>query len=117
MEKWCAEWLDAWTGNSVDKLLKFYDENCYYQDPHVSSGLKGHRELAPYLTKLLGRNPDWVWKRDELIPTPKGFVLKWKATIPFRQNILNLQGLDIVEIENRLMTRNEVYFDLSPFKL
>ncbi len=116
MEKFCDEWLKAWTGNDAQKLLKFYAENCYYQDPHVKEGLRGHAQLSPYLTKLLSRNPEWVWRRDELMPTEKGFTLKWRATIPFQTKTLNLVGLDIVELDQNKITRNEVYFDLTPFK-
>ena len=47
----------------------------------------------------------------EILPTAKGFCLKWEAD--FRQGP-KVTGLDIVELEGRLITRNEVYFDRSP---
>lgn len=105
------EWLASWTGNQPEKLMAYYAEDAYYQDPARPQGLRGHGEMLPYFRKLLAVNPNWVWKAVELIPTSKGFTLKWKATIPVGERSVEEYGLDIVEIENDLITRNEVYFD------
>lgn len=105
------EWLASWTGNQPEKLIAYYAEDAYYQDPARPQGLRGHGEMLPYFRKLLAVNPNWVWKAVELIPTSKGFTLKWTATIPVGERTVEETGLDIVEIENDLITRNEVYFD------
>jgi len=107
------DWLASWSGNQPEKLIAYYAEDAYYQDPARPNGLQGHAEMLPYFRKLLAVNPNWVWKTVELIPTPKGFTLKWKATIPVGDAIVEEHGLDIVEIDNDLITRNEVYFDRS----
>ena len=67
----------------------------------------------PYLQKLLSKNPNWIWKALEIIPTEKGFTLKWEAQIPVKNQILIEQGLDIVEVVDGKISRNEVYFDAS----
>jgi ketosteroid isomerase-like protein len=59
----------------------------------------------------LNNNPDWKWSAEEIIPTERGFVLKWKAVIPVRTKEIVEYGVDIVEVENGKITRNEVYFD------
>ncbi|MBX9655031.1 nuclear transport factor 2 family protein [bacterium] len=105
------EWLASWTGNQPEKLMTYYAEDAYYQDPARPQGLRGHGEMLPYFRKLLAVNPNWVWRAVELIPTSKGFTLKWKATIPVGDRTVEEHGLDIVEIDNDLITRNEVYFD------
>lgn len=105
------EWLASWTGNQPEKLMTYYAEDAYYQDPARPQGLRGHSEMLPYFRKLLAVNPNWVWRAVELIPTSKGFTLKWKATIPVGDRTVEELGLDIVEIDNDLITRNEVYFD------
>lgn len=110
-EIFCKNWLDTWTGNRPQELLKFYHPDAYYADPSKRNGLKGQVQLLPYFEKLLSLNPDWKWEAVEIIPTEKGFTLKWKATIPVGDACVEETGLDIVEIENELITRNEVFFD------
>jgi len=113
---YCKRWLNAWSGNQPDKLIEFYDKDCYYQDPANPEGLMGKEDLLLYLRKLLKANPNWKWKVEELYETKKGFVFKWKATIPIRSETLVEYGMDIVEIKEQKITRNEVYFDRSRFQ-
>lgn len=107
----CNRWLAAWTGNDPELLISFYSEDVYYRDPANPHGLKGRRPLYDYLKVLLRGNPDWKWEKRELLPTEKGFVLKWRATIPTHQGVITEEGLDIVEITKNLISRNEVFFD------
>lgn len=107
----CDAWLAAWTGNSPDRLMDFYAGDAYYSDPSVPGGLKGHESICPYFRKLLARNPAWVWTRTELFLTDKGFTLKWKARIPVGGREVVEHGLDIVEVSQGRIARNEVFFD------
>ncbi|MBI2519719.1 MAG: nuclear transport factor 2 family protein [Bdellovibrio sp.] len=102
--------MDAWSGNRPDFLLSFYSENAYYQDPAHPNGLRGHHEILSYFKKLLAKNPNWRWECQEIFSTEKGFTLKWCAHIPGLNPII---GLDIVEITDNQITRNEVYFDTA----
>lgn len=117
MERLCDEWFAAWTGNEPERLLAFYAEDCVYVDPARPQGLRGHAELRPYFVKLLGRNPDWVWKRRELHPLADGagFVALYEATIPIPgQETLVERGMDLVTLDvHGKIARNEVFFDLS----
>jgi len=113
LNTFCDEWLKAWTGNNPEGLLQFYSEDAFYSDPGVQQGLTGAEQIFPYYKKLLAHNPHWVWTREELIPTEKGFTLKWKASIPVGEQTITAYGLDIVEVVNNKITRNEVYFDRS----
>jgi len=108
---YCNNWLAAWTGNNPEVLITFYSEDSYYQDPANSTGLKGHNQLLPYFKKLLAVNPHWKWEAEEIYPTKKGCILKWKATIPIGSKIVIEHGMDIVEIKEGQIIRNEVYFD------
>lgn len=114
LETYCDRWLRAWTGNDPGGLIKFYSEDARYSDPTIKAGLRGHDELLPYFTKLLGNNPRWTWTREDLFPTEKGFTLKWKAVIPVREREIVEYGMDIVEMAGDRITRNEVYFDTLP---
>ena len=110
-ETFCAKWLAAWTGNDPEGLLAYYAEDAAYRDPGRPGGLHGHAELRPYFTALLAANPDWVWTPEEVIPTAAGFTLKWRARIPAGGTVVEETGLDIVEVRDGKITRNEVYFD------
>lgn len=113
--EFCDLWLPSWTGgtNAVESLLSFYSDNTFYLDPVMVNGIHGKEKLSNYFTKLLAKNPNWQWSAVEIIPTAQGFTLKWKALFPANDSQVEIFGLDIVEIENNLITRNEVYFDRS----
>lgn len=111
MKVFCDDWLEAWTGNRLQMLLSFYAEDVFYSDPAVREGLHGIESLSRYLKRLLTANPEWRWKAVELIPTEKGFTLKWEAFIPIGEEIIHEHGLDIVEVRDGKITRNEVFFD------
>lgn len=117
MERLCDAWFAAWTGNEPERLLSHYSVDCSYVDPARPQGLRGHAELRPYFAKLLGRNPDWTWKRRELHPLAdgRGFVVLYEATIPIPgQPTLVERGMDLVLLDAQgRITRNEVFFDLS----
>lgn len=111
LEAFCKKWLDAWTGNDPAGLIEYYAEDAFYADPVVRKGLRGHAEMLPYLTRLLAANPDWRGEIVEAIPTAKGCALRWHATIPVGETVVEEDGADIVEIEGGKITRNEVFFD------
>jgi len=110
----CNRWLDTWTGNRPEALIEFYSADAFYRDPARPVGLRGKEELLGYFKKLLAKNPHWIWKAKELIQTERGFVLKWTANIPTASSLVIVDGLDIVELQDERITRNEVYFDTSP---
>lgn len=111
LETFCSNWLAAWTGNRPMELMKFYHPDAFYSDPAKRDGLNGYRQLLPYFEKLLAMNPDWVWRAEEIIATTNGFTLKWRAKIPAEGVTIEETGLDIVELKDGLIIRNEVYFD------
>jgi hypothetical protein len=111
LNEFCRRWLDAWAGNRPEQLIQFYSADAYYRDPARPDGLRGETPLLEYLTRLLKKNPNWVWTSKEVIPTAKGFVLKWVATIPTPSASVTIEGLDILELHGDKITRNEVYFD------
>lgn len=105
------DWLDTWTGNRPEELLGFYSEDALYLDPANPSGLRGHEEILSYFKRLLKVYPDWIWKAQEIYPIDGGAVLKWQCEIIVGDEIVEEQGMDIVEISQMKITRNEVYFD------
>ncbi|MCC7441727.1 MAG: nuclear transport factor 2 family protein [Bdellovibrionales bacterium] len=117
LKDFCKRWLAAWSGNRPDELIKFYDPSAYYQDPANPGGLRGHAQILPYFQKLLAKNPDWRWSMNLIFPVMEGFVVKWDAEIPLAAGKnLRTQGMDLVLLRDRIITRNEVYFDASGMK-
>ena len=109
--RFCGEWLPAWTGNRPEALMAYYAGDAFYLDPAKPEGLRGHGQMLPYFRKLLAANPDWRWRALEAMPTERGFTLKWEALVPLQGENLTIRGLDVVEIADGKITRNEVYFD------
>ena len=109
----CGRWLRAWEGNNPEDLIQFYSEDALYIDPANKDGLKGRNRILLYFKKLLAANPNWKWEAIELFPTELGFVVKWKASIPVGRETITEFGMDIVDMEQGRITRNEVYFDRS----
>lgn len=109
------EWLKSWTSHGrsgqEDILLSYYTDDCFYADPATRTGVQGVDNLKSYFRQLLKYNPEWEWKRTELIPTANGCTLKWEARIPVGASEVVVAGLDILELTGGKISRNEVFFD------
>lgn len=112
LQQFISDWLNAWSAD-VHTLLEFYADDCVYADPGLEKPLRGKKTLHAYFKGLLRRNPDWLWKIEELYETPHGCVIRWSAKLPVGTTIVHAGGMDIVELDEGLITRNEVYFDRS----
>lgn len=108
-----ARWLPAWTGNDPARLVSFYTEDAFYADPAVPDGVRGREELLAYFSRLLARNPDWVWTHRGSVPLPDGFLNRWRASIPVGARSLEIDGVCTVQLRDGLIYRNEVFFDRS----
>src|SRR5262245_52718227 len=106
-----GRWLPAWTGNRPELLLSFYTPDAFYADPAVPQGLHGHEQLLGYFRKLLGRNPNWVWSLRGSIPLADGFLNRWHAVIPVGERMVEVDGVCTVQLRQRLIYANEVFFD------
>ena len=112
-KEFCEKWLDAWTGNRPEYLISFYSDGAFYSDPYIPQGLKGKEQLLGYFRKLISIYPNWKYEYVEIFPTKNGFTLKWKLSIPINNETVVDYGVDIVEISNDKIIRNEVYFDTA----
>ena len=107
----CQRWLPLWTGNQPERLVEVYSEDVFYRDPAKPDGIQGKADLLSYLRKLLAAFPDWVWEADDVFPIDGGFALRWKATIPVGNSVVQETGMDLVLVRDGKVIRNEVYFD------
>src|SRR5688572_5599369 len=117
--EFCAKWLPNWVGGepSVEKLLTFYTDNTFYEDPNVPQGLRGKAELGGFLRILLKKYPDWKFDIVSVYPTKKGFILQYLGTVPVENGkvIKNFRGVDIIELENGKISRQLGYYDRHVF--
>jgi hypothetical protein len=109
----CEKWLEAWSGNRPEYLIGFYSDDALYLDPANKEGLRGRERIFSYFKKLLAANPNWIWRAINVFPIGPGFILKWEATIPVGRGAITEVGMDIVEVDQGRITRNEVFFDRS----
>lgn len=108
-----ARWLPAWTGNDPERLAAFYTDDAVYLDPAIPGGVRGKAALVAYFTRLLRRNPSWVWTQREAIPMADGFVNLWHASVPMGDVVHEIDGVCLVVLRDGVIARNEVYFDRS----
>ena len=106
-------WLPAWSGNRPELLASFYSPDAVYSDPVIPEGLRGHDALLAYFTKLLARNPDWVWRHRGSIPMQDGFLNLWRASIPVGARSVQASGACTVQLRDGLIYANHVFFDRS----
>jgi hypothetical protein len=104
-------WLPAWSGNRPEHLVSFYTDDVYYADPAIPAGVRGRQALLSYFTKLLSRNPNWVWTHRGSIPMQDGFLNKWHASIPAGSAAVEIDGVCTVQIRDGRIYSNEVFFD------
>ena len=104
-------WLPAWTGNDPLGLVSFYTDDAVYSDPAVPDGIQGRQALLDYFTKLLARNPQWVWRHKGSIPLVDGFLNLWHASIPIGTEVVEIDGVCSVQLRDNLIYANHVYFD------
>jgi hypothetical protein len=106
-------WLPAWSGNRPALLASFYSADAVYSDPAIPDGVRGHDALLAYFTRLLARNPDWVWRHRGSIPMQDGFLNLWHATIPVGARAVEADGVCTVQLRDGLIYANHVFFDRS----
>lgn len=110
IEAFNREWLEAWSDKDVERLLDFYDEETTYIDSQVPAGVRGHRELGAYLSKLFEATPPMRYDPDETWLIEGGYAGRWICTIDLpsgRQSFL--RGFDLVLLRDGKITHNEVY--------
>jgi len=107
------KWLPAWTGNRPELLASFYTPDAVYSDPAIPKGVQGREALRAYFSKLLARNPEWVWVHRGSIPMEDGFLNLWHASIPVGEGTVEAEGVCTVQLRDGLIYANHVFFDRS----
>jgi hypothetical protein len=108
-----GKWLPAWSGNRPELLASFYSEDAVYSDPAIPKGVRGKQAVLAYFTRLLGKNPDWVWTHSGSTPLADGFLNHWHASIPVEDARVEADGVCTVQLRDGLIYANHVFFDRS----
>lgn len=111
--EFASRWLPAWTGGDAGRLLALYTDDAVYSDPVVPGGVSG-AALREYLTKLLVRNPDWVWTQTDSIPIEGGFLNVWHARVPRPDGESEWTGVCTCRVRDGLIYENRVYMERGP---
>ena len=77
----CDQWLAAWTEIGQTTFYHFILRMLIIKTPSISTGLRVHQEILVYFTKLLAKNPDWRWEREEIFVSEK--VLSLNGEHPY----------------------------------
>ena len=107
------KWLPAWSGNRPALLASFYTPDAAYSDPAIPGGVRGRPALLAYFTRLLARNPEWVWVQRGSVPMQDGFLNLWHASIPIGERTVEADGVCTVQLRDGLIYANHVFFDRS----
>ncbi|WP_018146658.1 nuclear transport factor 2 family protein [Henriciella marina] len=109
IERFNADWLQAWTDKDVERLVGFYSADTVYKDPQVPNGLEGREALSSYLTTLFSSTPPMTYLPEAVWSIEGGFCGRWYCDVGEGGSEGKLRGFDLVLLENSLIKHNEVY--------
>ncbi len=109
IERFNADWLQAWSDKDVDRLMTFYHADTVYKDPQTAAGI-GNAELRQYLTQLFANTPPMRYEPDQVWAIDGGYCGRWICTIELPGGEKRyLRGFDLVELRDGAISLNEVY--------
>ena len=80
-----------------------------YSDPAIPNGVRGKDDILVYFTKLLARNPEWIWTHTGSLPMQDGFLNHWHASIPAGTSTVEVDGVCTVQLSKGLLNPVRVY--------
>lgn len=106
--------LAAWNSQDVERVAACYAPNLVYRDPNTKGEIRDQPSFKRYLKKLF-EAWDMTWSTREGFPLNDmdGYAFLWHAVIRKSngKGEVEIDGMDLVLMEDGLITRNEVYFD------
>jgi steroid delta-isomerase-like uncharacterized protein len=108
------DFLAAWNSQDVEKVVATYTDDVVYLDPNTRGAVKGSDDLRRYLEKLFAAwEMTWALKEAFLLEGGDGCAVLWHATIkkPGGEKVVEFDGMDLVQVRDDRISRNEVYFD------
>jgi ketosteroid isomerase-like protein len=106
--------LAAWNTQEVDRVVACYTTDLEYRDPNTRGPVRGAEAMRRYLAKLFGRwQMHWSLREAHLFDDGQGCAVLWHATfrLPANDDLIEIDGVDYVEVRGDRISRNEVCFD------
>ena len=106
--------IEAWNEQEVERVVACYTDDLIYVDPNTRGAVEGPDALGRYLTKLFSRwQMHWSVKETFPLADTDGAAGLWRASfrLPGGRESVEVEGMDLVLIEDGRVKRNEVYFD------
>lgn len=114
IERFNADWLQAWSDKDVERLLTFYTEDADYLDPQVPAGIKGHDALRVYLTGLFAALPATRYTPEAVWDVDGGYCGRWYLDAGEGEAAMRMRGFDFVQMRDGRISFNEVYTHTLP---
>ena len=109
--------LGAWNTQDVERVLGCYTADLEYRDPNTRGAVRGADAMRRYLSKLFaGWKMHWALREAHLFDDRAGCAVLWHATFqrPGSETTIGIDGMDLVEVRDDRIARNEVCFDRAP---
>ena len=106
--------IEAWNDQDVVRVVACYTDDLIYVDPNTRGAVEGPDALTHYLTKLFSRwQMHWSVKETFPLADTDGAAGLWRASfrVPGGEESVEVDGMDLVLVEEGRVKRNEVYFD------
>ena len=106
--------IEAWNDQDVERVVACYTDDLIYVDPNTRGAVEGPDAFSRYLTKLFSRwQMRWSVKETFPLADTDGAAGLWRASfrVPGGEESVEVDGMDLVLIEDGRLKRNEVYFD------
>lgn len=109
--------LAAWNSQDVERVLDCYTADVRYRDPNTRGEVTGRDALQRYLARLFaGWRMTWAKREVFDLADSDGVAFLWRATFrrPGDADVIEIDGMDLVELRGDRVARNEVQFDRTP---
>lgn len=124
MVRFMSDLLEAWNYHEVDEIAAFYAPD--YEGTDIAEGVpqKGREGIQKAFNRYFAAFPDLQFSKEKIIVQGDDVVLQWTANgthrgpllnIPASGRKINLRGVSIFVVKNRLICQGIHIWDLAGF--
>jgi steroid delta-isomerase-like uncharacterized protein len=123
-EKAAREYFEAFNAHDLDALAAFWDDETI-EDIVPVGILRGPAELREYFGTMFAALPDVQMTVDRVVADASVAVVQWRMTGTFsggpfmgveaNGKHVEMRGCDLIELDERTVRRNTVFFDGASF--
>jgi steroid delta-isomerase-like uncharacterized protein len=123
-EKAAREYFDAFNAHDLDAMAAFWDDETI-EDLVPVGILRGPGELRQYFSDMFAAMPDVQMTVERVVADASVATVQWRMTGTFtggpfqglepNGKYVEVRGCDVIELEERIVRRNTVFFDGATF--